>query len=288
MLHRQRVIIELLRAADRPVTRLELTKWSFLLRHETETAGGSAFYDFLPYRFGPFSFSLYQELDKLAATSYVSDDENRLRLAEASGTVEPLLRRIQTDIDRVVRRVGTFERNRLINYVYANYPAYTCNSEIKQLTKRYSADPGVYTAGYEGRSVDAFLNLLVQSGIDRLIDVRMNPVARRYGFHRSTLARLSGKLGIDYQHVPSLGIRSEKRQSLETADDYAALFDDYERTTLREESESIDLVKSLVTERPSVLVCMEADHKSCHRSRLANEVSARSGLPIKHLGSADG
>lgn len=284
MLNRQRVILELLRIADRPVTRLELTKWSFLIRHETESSGGSAFYDFLPYRFGPFSFSLYQELDKLVATSYVVDDKKSVRLSSTALSLPPLTQGVRADIQRIVRRIEKFSASRLIDYVYSNYPSYTCNSELKQLTKRPIASLKVYTAGYEGRSVDSFLNLLVQSGITRLVDVRMNPIARRYGFHRSTLDRLCGNLGIDYRHIPSLGIRSEKRQSLETSEDYAELFDDYEKTTLSSESDSIESVRMLISERPSVLVCMEADPECCHRTRLAKEVSRRSQLPIEHLG----
>ena len=62
----------------------------------------------------------------------------------------------------------------------------------------------------------------------------------------------------------------------------------YESTTLREESNAVDEVNRLVLEQPSVLVCMEADHSSCHRSRLANEVAKRSSLPIRHRGCCDG
>lgn len=288
MLHRQRVILEFLRIADRPVTNLELTKWSFLLRHETESEGGSAFYDFLPYKFGPFSFSLYQELGKLVAMSYVRGDDKSLSLSDAATFDDPLPRRVEADIERVFRKASGMGRNRLIDYVYSNYPAYTCNSEIKKLSKRPSAPPRVYTAGYEKRSIDAFLNLLVSAGVKRLIDVRMNPIARRYGFHKSTLDRLCGKLGIEYRHVPKLGIRSEKRQSLDTPDDYAALFNDYEKTTLSEETDAIELVAELTQEKPSVLVCMEADHTCCHRSRLADAVSRRLNLPIEHLGTTHG
>lgn len=38
----------------------EVTKWAFVLREETPSRGGSAFYQFVPYKFGPYSFCLYQ------------------------------------------------------------------------------------------------------------------------------------------------------------------------------------------------------------------------------------
>ena len=141
----------------------------------------------------------------------------------------------------------------------------------------------MFTAGYESLSVDAFLNLLVESGIERLIDVRQNPVARRFGFHKSTLSRLLGHLKIEYVHVPELGIPSSFRQDLDSYEDYDRLFKRYEAATLSSEKPAISNVARLVSERPSVLVCMEADPKYCHRSRLATRVAAATSLPVTHL-----
>ena len=75
--------------------------------------------------------------------------------------------------------------------------------------------------------MDGFLNLLVQSGIRRLVDVRNNPISRRYGFHKATLGRLCGFLDIDYQHVPELGIQPVLRQTWRSAADYEVLFGRY-------------------------------------------------------------
>ncbi len=286
MLNRQRALLEFLKVAAKPVTRLELTKWSFLLRMETESEGGSAFYDFLAYRYGPFSFALFQELDKLASTNFVEAIGDReVSLGNEARVERGVDQKTQADIARIHKQFGRISHTKLIDYVYENYPAYTFNSEIRRLTSRPTVKPKVYTAGYEGRSIDSFLSLLMENGIRRLVDVRMNPIARRYGFHKSTLDRLCGRLDIEYVHVPKLGIRSEKRQELDGLESYERLFADYEQTTLTEESEAIDDVVRLAAEKPSVLVCMEADHYYCHRSRLANEVSLRSGLPIEHLGS---
>jgi len=145
------------------------------------------------------------------------------------------------------------------------------------------AKTAVFTAGYEGLQIDGFLDLLVQTGIQRLIDVRNNPVARRYGFHKSTLNRLCGHLSIEYVHIPELGIVSEDRQGLDTSADYNKLFDIYERSTLPKQSTSVDRVGKMMVQKPSVLVCMEAEACRCHRSRLGAEVSRLTGLPLSHL-----
>lgn len=283
MLNRQRALIGMLRYARRPVSKLELVKWAFLLRHESETGGGASFYDFLPYHYGPYSFTLTRELEGLVEMGYVRENERSWELGEISH-VGDLPDTVCRDVDRVVSRFRNKSVDDLMKYVYHNYPAFTVNSARERLADRPWTVPAVYTAGYEGLQVDGFLNLLIRSGIERLVDVRRNPIARRFGFHKSTLSRLCGNVAIGYEHIAELGIASELRQSLNSEADYLALFESYEKTTLISEQEAVAHVVQLVVEKPSVLVCMEAEPRSCHRSRLANDVARRTGLPIVHLG----
>jgi len=283
MLNRQKTILEFLKAAGRPVLRTELTKWCFLLRHEYDSNGGNAFYDFVPYQLGPFSFSLYQEIGKLEDQSYL------IQKGESSWAIDDSIpfkspdSSVQQDVAQIVRRFGDWDNDQLLDYVYDAYPSYTVNSKRKKLAERATTEPAVFTAGYEGLSVDAFLNVLVGRGVRRLIDVRKNPIARRYGFHRSTLKRLTGNLDIDYVHVPELGIDSALRQNLDTMEDRTALFKQYEKTTLTSNDEALENVASLMLERPSVLVCMEAEAVCCHRSRVAESIAERTSLPIENL-----
>jgi uncharacterized protein (DUF488 family) len=282
MLNRQKALLELVRLAGGEIDRLVLTKWAFLARHETESRGGASFYDFVPYQYGPFSFSLYQEAEKLTEQGYLQPGSGSTwRLG--SIPCPPVESPIQHDLATVANRFRRHSTEKLLDYVYHAYPLFTVNSRRQQLAKRTEAEPAVYTAGYEGKSIDAFLNGLIETGIRHLIDVRANPIARRYGFHRSTLERLTGRLGIRYSHLPSLGISSELRQQLETPDDYERLFRAYEVSTLRTERKSIEMVCSSMRESPSVLVCMEALPQCCHRARLAGPVSKETRLPTIHL-----
>lgn len=283
MLNRQRVLLDFLQIANRPVHRTELTKWAFLLRHEYDSAGGSAFYDFVPYKLGPFSFSLYQEVDKLAGQSYVNADDNKSWTFRGEVAHKPADAGVRRDIERIVKRFGDWSLDRLLEYVYREHPEYTVNSEREKLATRTEATPAVFTAGYEGESVDAFLNKLVVAGIRQLIDVRKNPIARRYGFHRSTLMRLASNVGIDYVHIPDLGIASSLRQNLDTMADRESLFDSYERTTLDENCETLDSVADMMRSKPSVLVCMEAEAVCCHRSRVAERIAKRTLMEVVNL-----
>lgn len=284
MLNRQKTLLLLLTSAGRPVSKLELTKWAFILRQEMPSQGGSAFYDFLPYKYGPFSFCLYHEMTALIRNGYVDEGESWTPTALADGLVKTLPKALRRDGQRVVERFSKKPVNRVVDYVYSTYPRFTVNSDKKKLAERLVAPPAVYTAGYERLSVDAFLDRLICNGIQRIIDVRSNPVARRYGFHKSTLTRLAGRLAIQYVHVPELGIQSAQRQNLSDREDYDALFERYEGETLSREREAIHRVAGLMTDTASVLVCMEADPNFCHRSRLAETVSQETSLPILDLG----
>lgn len=288
MLTRQKTLIYLLKVAERPISRIELMKWSFVLRNEAPSAGGSAFYDFVPYQYGPFSFALYQELDKLVVQGYLVDENNHWTLnSELADEIDGPGGEVERDARRLVSRFRTTPQDKLVDYVYEQFPEYTVNSKLRKLQTRSKAIPAVYTAGYEGLSIDAFLNLLVTTGIQRLIDVRNNPVARRYGFHKSTLSRLTGRLDIEYVHLPELGIKSQFRENLTDQASYDTLFENYERTTLQSESAAINQTARLVSETASVLVCMESEPCSCHRSRLAKRVASLTSLPVVHLkGSA--
>lgn len=282
MFTRQKILLTLLQFADRPVSRMELTKWSFVLKNESCCRGGDSFYDFLPYHYGPFSFSLYQEMDKLVAQGYAAqgDDSHWLPGKTALPALE---KNLSQEVRGIVQRLKNRTIDNLLDEIYAKFPEYTVNSKYHRLESRKVAIPAVYTSGYEGMSIDGFLNRLITTGIKHLIDVRRNPIARRYGFHRSTLKRLCESLDIAYTHLPELGIPSEMRQSLDTQDDYDSLFALYRKSTLLDEKRAVERVSELVRESPSVLVCMEAQPKCCHRSHLAVDVSKRTKLKVDHL-----
>jgi len=284
MLNRQRVILALIQSAGGTASHLRVTKWAFLLREESQSRGGSSFYQFLPYKYGPFSFCLFQEAAALCRDGLLTESESEWTLT-SSGV--PAARQIhagtRSEVARVISDHGKKTERALIDYVYERFPEYTVNSEIRQLERRKTAAVAVYTAGYEGLLIDGFLAGLIQHGVCRIIDVRNNPVSRRYGFHKSTLSRLSERVGVEYVHVPELGIASDHRQDLEEPGARQKLFETYERTTLVREGAVIARVAALVEDRPSVLVCMEACHTQCHRSRLANAIAAKTRLPLRHL-----
>ena len=82
VLIRQKVVLSLLTQASMPLSRIAFVKLVFLLRQETGLQTILRFYDFVPYEFGPFSFTLYRDLESLRQNGYVTVEEPRIALCE--------------------------------------------------------------------------------------------------------------------------------------------------------------------------------------------------------------
>jgi len=290
---RQKTILALLAESNRSLISTVLVKLAFLLRRETVLANDPAFYDFVPHLYGPFSFVLYRELGYLQRDGLVTKTNDRFTLNRtAMPTIRDHIAELPSDVWSAVRLVtkkyGCYGHRELLSKVYHRYPWYAIRSERSDLkppglADRKPAQPAVYTAGYQQKSVDAFFDSLLRAGIQVVVDVRANPVSRKYGFARSSMRGIAEKLDMEYRHLPHLGIPSKKRVGLGTEASYKRLLDMYERDILPDRRADVDELARMMKTQPSVLVCMEQDVTCCHRSRLASAVSRVSGLPIDHL-----
>jgi len=293
VLVRQKAVLALLSQVGEPLSRVFFVKLMFLLRHETELKEDRTFYDFVPYKYGPFSFTLYRELSSLRRDGYVAPNEERISLGRqtiglAKEKIDGLPVTVCRAVDRVVGRYGGMSQSDLVRDVYARYPWYASRSELPGVRPsspvcHREASPAVYTAGYQGTSVDAFFNSLLTEGIRLVIDVRANPVSRRYGFSKGQFSEIAMRLGLGYRHIPNLGIPSRCRVNLSDFDSYQRLLKMYEEEILPQHEDEIDAVGALMEETPAVLVCFERDVCCCHRSRLAVSLSRKTGLGVKHI-----
>ncbi len=172
------------------------------------------------------------------------------------------------------KKFKDINNDNLIKYVYVNYPYYTIKStikdrilspeEIKNINNKVSAnfdinnqEKTLFTIGYEGISVEKYLNKLIQNNIKILIDVRRNPLSRKYGFSKQQLKFMVERLGIEYLHIPELGIETDKRQHLETLDDYNKLFEDYEKTLATKQKELLKIKNLINSKKRVALTCFE-------------------------------
>ena len=201
MFRRQRMLISLVDQSGGQVSRLVLVKMAFLLAQEPEVLEAGAFYDFVPYKFGPFSFGLYRDLANLEARGHLTTTDRSVMLASgAPGSAGRSAAELPGGggdaIGRIVARYRPMRTDALLGYVYRRFPWYATASERRELVpadlpERAVAPVAAYTVGYEGKSVDAFFDALLRAGIQAVIDVRSNPVSRKYGFARKSMGRNS-------------------------------------------------------------------------------------------------
>jgi uncharacterized protein (DUF488 family) len=288
MFTREKIVLKLLNQLPQPVSKTIFVKLVFLLRHETSLRDLSSFYDFVPYKYGPFSFTLYRELERLKSNGYVREIEGKLASLPLVASAGPLAPLGKAAVYHIVGIYGNAGLEAILKDVYRRYPWFALNSELPERTfasieSPLSAPPAVYTSGYEGMSVEAFFNRLLKQGIRLLIDVRANPVSRKYGFAGSRLRQFCERLGLSYRHEPSVGIPGGARSELNDLASYRRLFRHYEESILPAQFKKIAELGGIMSEIPSVLVCFEKDIERCHRGCLAPYIARESRLKVIHL-----
>ena len=293
--YRRKILLALLQLFGGKLSAIQLQKYLFLF---TRGQIDKAFY-FVPYRYGCFSFQANQDMQTLQTYGYVKEEnKGYILLQNEINYVAQLDMFDQQAVRDVVQNFGCMSQDELIVYTYTHYPFYAINSSIaekllnaEQLArieaqKRHKYELQLYTIGYEGVSIEQYINKLILEDVHLLCDVRKNAYSQKYGFNKSQLEMACVGVGIRYVHVPDLGIDSSKRQDLRSQKDYDILFDEYERTTLAENRDALCYVRQLVDEYKRVaLTCFEKNPNQCHRSRVAKTLLniANNRLPLTHI-----
>lgn len=264
--------------------RMRLMKALFLLKHEgpfVEISG----YDFVPYKYGPYSFAMHHDVHRLIAAGLVEAPTGKTwRLTDAGAKYVALHSTLSEASRRFILKLNSVPINKILSYVYDKYPWYTINADDhrkRQMARPY-ATKTIFTIGYEGRTVDSFFDIILRAGITTLADVRKNPTARRYGFHKSSLSAICSNLNLRYLHFPELGIHSDLRRNLTTPAQFNALFDKYE-STVAMQHELLLPFQELLKKGSVALLCREAGAHDCHRSRLASLLEQSLAMPVVHL-----
>lgn len=293
MLYRRKVLLALLEALGRQVSRTDLQKLLFLLSTKQEHPS----YHFVPYRYGCYSFNVDADKRALTRRGLLKSRDNWV-LEPHESLLDAVRPSDRSAIDTTVRRFKGIRSRELLRQVYLTHPYFAINSDIlhtildpeeRQMVdsiRPHTSSPQLYTLGYEGLSLEQFLNKLIENSVSILCDVRRNAVSMKYGFSKKTLARACDGVGVDYIHIPELGIDSSRRKQLDSQADYDSLFRDYSRTTLMENEAALDSITRLIDNRGSVaLTCFEAEAAQCHRGCVASALSSRSafGYPVSHL-----
>ena len=141
-----------------------------------------------------------------------------------------------------------------------------------------------FTIGYEKATSAAVLDSLKQAKVKVLVDVRAVSSSRRPGFSKRQLAAGLDDNGIDYLHLRDLGTPKEGRLAARSGD-LATLFKIYEKHLKTPQArEELDELTALVRAgRRVCLLCYERDPHVCHRRRIAELLSERTGARARDL-----
>lgn len=294
MFYRRKIILALLEIFDGKLEKIRLQKLLFLFSQRQEKAD----YDFIPYKYGCYSYSVTADLNTMIHKGFLADDNDGLSKIDKSSYLKDIKEQDKKYLFEIKKLYGSLDGNALMKHTYLHYPYFAINSvKAKELLSdhafqivndsRPKCDKTIlYTIGYEGISLEEYLNRLIKNNVQVLVDVRKNPLSMKYGFSKSLLKRFCESVGVQYVHFPEVGIESDQRQELNCQHDYDNLFKRYRndnlvKTTLTQSA----ILTILKSNKRIALTCFESNICQCHRKPLAEAIAALPGFSfqIKHI-----
>ena len=137
-----------------------------------------------------------------------------------------------------------------------------------------------YTVGYQGIDIEEMARAAKIAGVTLVIDARRNPTSRRPAFRREALRRRLAEHGLDYESRPALGVPRRVRALARTR---PALFRAAYRGVLSRATVDMDETVLRISQETVALLCFEAEPGECHRSLLADAITARAPISFVDL-----
>jgi hypothetical protein len=294
MFYRRKIVLALLQLFDGELEKIKLQKLLFLFVQKQDKST----YDFIPYKYGCYSYSANADFGAMVKKNLLIDDGISFVKTDEVNYLNMLKANDLLLLQETKKLYGRMNNSALVKHTYINFPYWTTKSEIaeKVLTKKEfdrvkksfpKNDKSIlFTIGYEGISLEEYLNRLLKNDIKVLIDVRQNPISMKYGFSKTLLKRYCESLGIKYMHFPDVGIQGSKRQELNTQSDYNRLFNVYKRESLPKTKMTQKRIVELLTSNKRIaLTCFEANIHQCHRKPLAESIESLEEFvyEVKHI-----
>ncbi len=282
MFYRRKIILALLQAFEGELPKTSMQKLLFLFTQRQSKRE----YDFVPYKYGCYSFSASADLSAMVKHGQILEGPTNYSTADMNDYVKMLNEKDKQILTDVKNSYAGLSANSLMKLTYSNYQYYAINSikaheflSPEQYAEVMKARPTknqtiLYTIGYEGISLEEYLNRLIKNDVKVLIDVRNNPLSMKYGFSKRQLKGFVESLGMEYLHIPEVGIQSNQRQELRSQKDYDTLFDAYKQNNLKNTEDSQRKIFEILKSRNRVaLTCFEANICQCHRKHLAEAIA---------------
>lgn len=147
----------------------------------------------------------------------------------------------------------------------------------------------IFTIGHSNHSIDEFIALLKQHGIEVLVDIRRFPSSRRLPhYNRPSLAKALEEYGIEYQWLECLG--GHRKGGLPDSPNFGLKdesFRNYADHMLGEEFRvGADQLLGIAENKRVTIMCAEKSFHDCHR-KLTSDFLVASGAVVQHI-LADG
>ncbi|WP_119080901.1 DUF488 domain-containing protein [Chitinophaga alhagiae] len=281
MFYRRKVILALLQGFGGSLGKTHLQKLLLLFAQKQDKPD----YHFVPYKYGCYSFQAAADIFTMQKYGQVQVSNKGVEKTDPVDYMNLLREGDRAILKQLYLLHGNKKYKDLIRYTYTYYPYFAINSEIadrylntaelKKVTacKPVTSATALYTIGYEGISLEQYLNRLIENDVQVLVDVRNNPMSMKYGFTKSQLLNACTSVGIQYIHFPEVGVVSEQRQALTCQADYDRLFEKYRKETLSCTTSTQEKILQLVKDKKRVaLTCFEANVCQCHRKHLAEAI----------------
>lgn len=294
MYYRRKILLALLEAFDDRLNKISLQKLLMLLSKEQLKPD----FHFVPYKYGCYSFQATSDLQTMTKYSQAMLQGNDWIKTDSEKYLLSLNEPDRQAIRYIKQMYGNKTSDELIRITYVKYPYLAINSVIAKEklssyeyqkvieAKSISNKTILYTIGYEGISLEEYINKLILNDIKILCDVRKNSLSMKFGFSKSQLRGACNGVGIDYIHIPQLGIDSDKRQELNSQSDYDKLFLMYRTDILSQtQDQQNKLMDLLIKHKRIALSCFEANICQCHRKHLADALVKLPAFAyeLKHL-----
>jgi uncharacterized protein (DUF488 family) len=294
MYYRRKILLSLLQISGNQLDKISLQKLLFLFSRQQEVKS----YHFVPYKFGCFSFQANADLHTMTKYNQVAPSLKYWQKTDDKNYLEELKPKDKTALLFIGKQYGGLTKDELVELTYRQYPYYAINSciakniltteELKEIESQRSnqSSETLFTIGYEGISLEQYLNKLIINGVKVLCDVRKNPLSMKYGFSKNQLKNACEGVGINYVHIPEVGIESDQRQQLNSQADYDQLFNNYKSQTLtKADISKKEIIRLLKTQKRIALTCFEANIHQCHRKHLAESITEREEFTceLKHI-----
>jgi uncharacterized protein (DUF488 family) len=283
MYYRRKILLSLIQVFEGELEKIQLQKLLFLytrFQKERKT------YDFVPYKYGCFSFQANSDLSTLKKYGIVSETTKSWKKEDDVSYLNELTKEDKKIISDFRIIYANKSSDDLIKLTYKRYPYFAINStiakdyldetEFENLNnyRSFEEETILFTIGYEGISLESYLNKLIKNNIKVLCDVRKNALSMKYGFSKTQLKNACNGVGIEYVHIPEVGIDSDQRKELKTQNDYDCLFEEYKENNLKKSIDSqTEILNLLIQNKRIALTCFEADICQCHRKHLSEAIT---------------